>query len=258
MMLVCMDLARGSVVAEAVAADRREAPWDAVGKARLATLGVGVRSRVSDRAKALIQLAATGLACLRAPDVFHLRQDLTKGSALAMCSRLRHAQEPLPHAQERLAACQAAHPDGAEVHHAPAVVQARDAAVQRWQNVRSDYRHHLEQLSLIMHPWRLVGAIPQTAHEGEAQLPAEVAALETLVATPGVPIKKHALDTVRQPRAGGAALVGVWWQAVWHDVPSQVALPPRGRGWVAEGVRPLMSWQEHLARTRCPRRKAKL
>ena len=258
MMLVFMDLASGYVLAEEVAADRRYATWYAVVKARLATLGVGVRYMVSDRAKALITLAETGLACLSVPDFFPLLQDLTKSYALAMFSRLRHAPQALQHAQERLAACQEAHPDGADVQHAQAVVQAREVEVQRWQHVRSDYRHHLEHLSLIRHPWRLVGSRPQTSHEGEAQLQAEVAALETLVETPGLPIKKNALDKVRKQLAGVAALVDVWWQAVWHDVQSQVALTPSWRGWVVECVLPLMYWQEHLARTRCPRRKAKL
>ena len=258
MMLVFMDLASGYLVAEEVAEDRTYATWYAVVETRLATLGVGVRYLVSDRAKALIKLAETGLACLSVPDFFHLLHDLSKSSALAIFSRLRQAQQGLKHAQERLAACQEAHPDGADMQHAYAMVEAREAEVQRWQSVRNDYRHHLEHLSLIMHPWRLVGSIPQTSHEVEAHLQAEVAALETLLDTQGVPIKKNALDKVRKQLAGVAALVDVWWQEVWHDVQSQVALTPSWRSWVAEGVLPLMYWQAQLARTRCPRRKAKL
>lgn len=258
MMLVFMDLASGYLVAEEVAADRSYDTWYAVVKARLETLGVGMRYMVSDRAKALITLAETGLACLSVPDFFHLLHDLTKSYSLAIFSRLRQAQQALKHAQERLAACQEAHPDGAAVHHAQVLVEAHEAEVQRWQSVRSDYRHHLEHLSLSMHPWRLLGSIPQTSHEVEDQLQAEVAALETLVETQGLPIKKNALDKVRKQLSGVAALVDVWWQEVWHDVQSQVALTPQWRGWVAECVLPLMYWQEQLARTRCPRRKAKL
>jgi hypothetical protein len=85
---------------------------------------------------------------------------------------------------------------------------------------------------------------------------AEVAALETWVATQGVPIKKPAVEKVRKPLAGVAALVDVWWQEVWHEVQSQVALTSQWRGWVAACVLPLMSGQEQRARTRCPRRKA--
>ena len=89
MMLVFMDLASGYLLAEEVAADRSYDTWYAVVKARLATLGVGVRYLVSDRAKALIKLAETGLACLSVPDVFPLLQDLTTSDSLAIFSRLR-------------------------------------------------------------------------------------------------------------------------------------------------------------------------
>jgi hypothetical protein len=44
---------------------------------------------VSDRAKALITLAQTGLDCLRIPAVFHLSHERAKGYALAICGRLR-------------------------------------------------------------------------------------------------------------------------------------------------------------------------
>jgi hypothetical protein len=41
-------------------------------------LEVGVVYLVSDRAKALVKLAQTGLGCLSIPDVFHLSHDLAK------------------------------------------------------------------------------------------------------------------------------------------------------------------------------------
>ena len=44
---------------------------EGVVEARLTALGTGVRYLVSDRAKALIQLAEQGLECLSMPDFFH-------------------------------------------------------------------------------------------------------------------------------------------------------------------------------------------
>lgn len=258
MMLVFMDLASGYVLVEEVAADRSYDTWYAVVTVRLATLGVGVRYLVSDRAKALIKLAETGLECLSVPDLFHLLHDLTTSSSLAIFRRLRQAQQALRQAQERLAACQESHPGGVAVQQARALVEAHAAEVQRWQQGRNAYRSHLENLSLIMHPWRLVSSVPQTSHEVACQLQDEVTALETLVTTHGLPLKKHALEKVRKQLSGVAALVDVWWQEVWHDVQSQVALTPRWREWMAEGVLPLMYWQAQLSRTRCPQRKAKL
>src|SRR5215510_12745833 len=68
----------------------------------LKTLGIGVSYLVSDRAKALIKLAETGLHCLSIPDLFHLSHDLAKGYALSIFGRLRQATRDLEHAKQRL------------------------------------------------------------------------------------------------------------------------------------------------------------
>src|SRR5215510_9031695 len=80
MMLVCMDLRTGYLLLEEVAADRTYATWKALVEERLTALRIGVRYLVSDRAKALIQLADKGLECLSIPDFFHCMHDLVKGS----------------------------------------------------------------------------------------------------------------------------------------------------------------------------------
>jgi IclR helix-turn-helix domain len=217
LMLVFMDLASGYLVVEEGTEDRTYDTWHGVVTARLKTLGVGVWYLVSDRAKALIKLAETGLECLSIPDLFHLLHDLGKSYSLAIFSRLRQAQQALHQARERFATCQASHPGSAEAQQAQTLVEASEAEVQRWQGVRSAYRTHLDNLSLIVHPWRLLGATRQTSQEVERQLQAEIAALETLVETQGLPVKKHTLDKIRTQLAGVSALVDVWWQAVWQD-----------------------------------------
>lgn len=68
---------------------------------RLTALGATVFSLVSDRAKALIQLAETGFACLSMPDVFHCLHDLGKSYSLALAQKLRQAQQALTHAEAR-------------------------------------------------------------------------------------------------------------------------------------------------------------
>jgi hypothetical protein len=258
MMLVFMDLVSGYLVFEEVAEERSYDTWHALVKARLETLGVRVFYLVSDRAKALIKLAETGLECLSIPDLFHLLHDLVKGYSLAICSRLRQAQQALQQAQERLATCQTSHPDSPALQRVQALVETSDAAVTYWENVHSTYRHHLETVSLLVHPWRLVDSTRQTSADVECQLHAEIQAIETLIATSGLPGKKKVLDKVCKQLAGVSALVDVWWQRVWQDVQHQVDLTPAWRQWIEELLLPRMYWQEQLSRTRCPRRKAKL
>src|SRR5262249_59023029 len=102
LMLVFLDLASGYLLMEKVAVDRTYDTWDGLVKARLKTFGVGVLYLVSDRAKALVKLAHTGLGCLSIPDLFHLSHDLTKGYSLAIFSRLRQAQQGLDQAKQHL------------------------------------------------------------------------------------------------------------------------------------------------------------
>jgi hypothetical protein len=151
LMLVFMDLSSGYLFIEEVAKDRTYETWNGLVRARLKTLGVGVLYLVSDRAKALVKLAETGLECLSIPDLFHLIHDLVKSYSLAIFSRLRQAQQALNQARERLATCQASHPGGAEVQQLQALVETREAEVKHWQDVRIAYWGHLEVLSLILH-----------------------------------------------------------------------------------------------------------
>ena len=256
-MLVFIDLVSGYLVFEEVAEQRTYDTWYALVEPRVETLGTPGGSLVSDRAKALIKLAETGLGCLSIPDVFPLIHDLVKSYALAIVGRLRHARQALRQAHERLRRCQGADPSGAEAQQAQAVVEARAAQVQHWETVASTDRQHLESVSLLGHPWRLVDSTRQTSHEVEHQLQAEIAAREVLVETHGLPAKKTAVDKVRKQLAGVSALGDFWWQGVWHDV-QHMALTPMWRQWMEEVLLPLMYWHQQAARTRCPRRKAKM
>ncbi len=89
MMLVFMDLVSGYLLFEEVAEDRTYDTWHILVAARLKRLRSGVLYLVSDRAKALIKLAETGLGCLSIPDVFHLIHELVKSYSWAILGRLR-------------------------------------------------------------------------------------------------------------------------------------------------------------------------
>ena len=257
MILVFMDLASGYLLMEEMAVNRTYDTWDGLVKARLKTFGVRVSYLVSDRAKALIKLAETGVDCLSIPDLFHLSHELAKGYSLAIFGRLRQAQQALTQAGQRLATLQASHPGSDQAWQAQASVEVHEAEMKRWEAVRNTYRNHLTNLSLTVHPWRLVDSTRQTSQEVECQLQAEIVALATLIETQGLPVKNSALDKVRKQLTGVSALVDFWWQTVWHDL-EHMALTPRWQQWVDELLLPLMYWQEQRPRTRCPRQRGKI
>lgn len=253
-----MDLVSGSRLCAEVAEERTDATWHTRGPARLPARGVGGVSLGSDRAKALIQLAETGLGCLSLPAVFHLIHELGQGSALSGYRPLRQARPALSHAQERLSISQASDPRGAQGEQAQAVVEARAAEVERGEGVRQASRCHLETLSLMMHPWRVLDSTRQSSQDVARRLRAESVALETWRRTHGLPVNKQVLAKVRTQRAGVAALSDLWWQEGWQEVTPQVALTPMGAPGRADWVLPLLSWQQPRSRTPGPRRKAQI
>jgi len=133
---------------------------------------------VSDRAKALIQLAEQGLECLSMPDFFHVTHEIVKSYSLAIGQRWRHAQQELTKATEALARRQGVLQAAPAPHEARALVQARQAEVTRWAEAHHSYRGHWESLSLTLHPFRLSGSTPQTSAQVKSQLMAAVEAIE--------------------------------------------------------------------------------
>jgi hypothetical protein len=107
---------------------------------------------VSDRAKALIKLAKTGLECPSIADLFHLLHERVKGYSLVIWRQWKTARQALSRAQEHLATCQAEGASEGEIESAQAAVAAGEAEVAHWEQVRDTYRDHLEAMSLSVHP----------------------------------------------------------------------------------------------------------
>jgi hypothetical protein len=253
MMLVFQDVPTGYLLREEVSDDRTFATWKALVDERLEALGTQVLYLVSDRAKALIQLAEKGLQCLSMPDFFHLVHEIVKSYSLAIGRRLRQAHKDLEHAEAVLESSPGLAP-GAE---AKAEMEASRAEVQRWEEVQRTYRHHLETLSLTLHPFGIADSAPQTSAQIQSRLQAEVAAIETLAHRHQFPARHDAMKKVRNQLPALAALVDFWWQGVDQDLEPCV-LSPRWRRWVHECLLPMVYWAYQVPRTRCRRRKAKV
>jgi hypothetical protein len=137
MILVCMDRATGYLWLEEVADNRTYATWQALVEARLQGLGTGVLYVVSDRAKALIQLAEKGLACLSRPDFFHVVHERIKSYALAIGRHLSQAHQDLKQAQEALARCQERPHADHDAPEATLLGAARQTEVRRWEEAHN-------------------------------------------------------------------------------------------------------------------------
>jgi hypothetical protein len=257
MLLVCMDLATGYLLLEEVADDRTYTTWKALVEEQLKSLGTGVLYVVSDRAKALIQLAEQGLECLSVPDFFHVVHEIVKSYSLAIGQRWRHAQQELTKAQEVLRRRQEADQATPATREARALVDVRQAEVMRWGEAHHTYRGHLESLSHTLHPFHLADSTPQTSAQVERQLTAAIEGIAALAQRYQLPARHKAMAKVCAQVPALAALVDFWWQGVHRDL-EPFLLTPRWQQWVHECLLPMVYWAHQVPRTRCRRRKAKL
>ncbi len=257
MILVFMDLKTGYLLLEEVAEDRTYTTWKALVDKRLKALGTGVLSLVSDRAKALIQLAEQGLECFSMPDFFHLVHEIVKSYSRALGRRVRQAHKELTAAQEALARLQGRPQAAHEAPEATALVATRQAEVTRWEEARHTYRRHLETLSLTLHPFRIADSAPQTSAQVDSHLQAAVEAIEVFAQCHQLPARHAAITQVRKPLPALAALVDFWWEGVRRDV-AHAAISPMWGQWAEEFLLPLVYWEHQVAHTRCARRKAKI
>jgi hypothetical protein len=258
MMLVFMDLMSGYVLLEEAANERTYETWYERVRARLEPLKTSVLYLVSDRAKALIKLAETGLKCPSIADLFHLLHELAKGYALVIWRQLKTSRQALSRAQAHLAKCQAEGASEVAIASARVAVASGEAEVAHWQQVRDTFRGHLAAMSLQVHPWRLEDSTPQSSQEVQAQLSNEVAALQALLERNGLAVKKKVLNKVHKQLAGLAAVIDVWWQTVRQDMHRQITLTPMWTTWVEAHLLPLMYWQVQVSRAPGRRRKAQL
>jgi len=257
MMVVFQDLPTGYLVLEDMADDRTFTTWKTWVDERLKALGAEVLYLVSDRAKAFMQLAEKGVECLSMPDCFHVVHAIVKSYALAMGQRLRQAQKELKQAQEALARRQGLPHADHDAPEAPALVEARQAAVTRGEEAHQTYRGHVETLSCTLHPFRMADAAPQTSAQVASQLHTAVEAIEALAQRYQLPARHDAMTKVRKQVPALAALVDCWWQGVQQAL-EPCLLSPMWKRWVHECLLPLVYWEYHAAHTRCARRKAKL
>jgi Family of unknown function (DUF6399) len=238
-----------------VAEERRYATGQTLVEERLKARGSSGRSLVSDRAQALLQLAAHGLECLRMPDCFPVIHDLRKRYALAIGRRLPQARKQLEAAEHARARHLAPTSGAAASSQAQATVEASRPAGPRWAEVHSAYRQPMATFSLTLHPCTLYDSTPQTSAQGPTQGHAALDALAILAQAQQCPARHATLQKVWNQLPALAARGDFWWAGVEQDV-EQAALSAPWRTWARELLLPWVYGEHRLAHTRCARRKA--
>ncbi len=91
--LVAIEPVSDFILLERYAEHRDAATWDAAVREAIRDLPVRVIQSTSDEGKGLLAHVRTGLGAHHSPDLFHVQQELTRATSVALASRVRHAEQ---------------------------------------------------------------------------------------------------------------------------------------------------------------------
>jgi len=245
--LVMMDLGSGYLVLEEAAEDRTYGTWQERTQAALTKLGLELRYVVSDRAKALIKLALTGLACPSVPDLFHALRDLAKVMGVSLSLKLAQVEEKLTHARQQLGVLEA---KGHDPHVQRRLLAHLSARAEGLRADQAAYHRTLQQASQAVHPFTLAESQAQSYAHVESQLQQAVATLGALHAAHTARDHGVAVRKFQRQIPALAASVDAWWLGVEHQVTS-LALDEPTQSWFQQQL-PVVYWQAQVEKTKTP------
>jgi hypothetical protein len=117
--LVAIEPVSNFILLEAYAEGRDAATWTAALKAALRELPVEVVQSTSDEGKGLLAHVRQGLGAHHSPDIFHVQQELSRATSIALAGRVKQAEKTLTKAVANTEAKCAAQQTWAENKHGP-------------------------------------------------------------------------------------------------------------------------------------------
>ncbi len=252
MFLVFMDLPSGYLFVEETADDRTYDTWKACTQQRLQQLGMTVRYVVSDRAKALIQLATDGVDCLSIPDLFHASHEVSNVFGARLHRQRQRLQKKLSQAAAQLATLHQL------TNVAPEIASQQEVIAQLTQESQpiaagiDTYTTLLHRISLCVHPFPLSSAVqPVTSADIRQALHAIAKSLEELRVAYDLTDSQERLAKFTKQIDDLAAVIDGWWLWV-EDCLDPYELEEEEAMWLREGLLPTIYWRQQAERTKQP------
>lgn len=212
--LVLMDLVSGYIILEDFSNERQYLTWSHKAKNALQKMGqqVKVKSIVSDRALALIQLAVQGMNCVSIPDLFHAMRGISKAVGSRFGSQLNHIKKQLRTRQGQVLSY------ARQNQSIPARLQQQIAVLQEQYNFlltgQQVYHNILHQITCTVHPNARDGSGFQTTVDVATVLYQQLPQLAALGHTYQIAKLDKAIKAFSSQIAAIAAGINLWWQSV--------------------------------------------
>ena len=212
--LVFMDLVSGFIFLEKKTSDRKYQTWLDQVQIALSQIGMrsSIKSLVSDRAKALVQLAVQGLDAQSLPDLFHGMRCLSRSMGARLGGQLARTKRQLLQTTREITA--------RHLKQQPisvALSQRRSRLQEQYQFLElgvESYRRTLHQISTVVHPFSVDRSGFQTGVDVANALRALLPLLAAFGQTYQLSKIEKALEQFSAQILGIAAGINLWWQAV--------------------------------------------
>lgn len=234
--LVAIEPVSNFIILEEMAEKRDSATWKQAMSKRLDVLPVNVIQVTSDCATALIKYAGQSLKANHSPDLFHVQQDIGKGTSAPLRSKLKSLKKTVEKYTLKLESRQhekqtyediEKKPVGRRVDHEAAVIEAEidyEGAVTDYESAKQrceDVRESKKMLGDIYHPFDMATGKKQTAYKLRRRLDQTFDDIE--ISVEGAELNESSDQYIKKARKMIAPLVStlaLFWTRVEERIAS--------------------------------------
>ena len=199
--LVASDAATNFILLEAYSKKRDAESWTAALSKALQGLPVRVVQSTSDEAKGILAHVRVGLGAHHSPDLFHVQQELSRATSVALATRVRQAEQATTEAAAQMQAQRAEEQAWSQTEHGPgrppdfaariAQAQVGHGEAEQTLNVarlRQERAHKaIRGIGKAYHPVDLTTGAPRSTEQVTADLEQHFDELATVAAEVSLP-----------------------------------------------------------------------
>jgi hypothetical protein len=200
MYLVLMDLQSGFIFAEEIKEKRDHKTWEEVSSPWISKFKI-VRCFLSDKAKALLKLADKTFKVNRIPDLFHMMSDLSSVMKFSFKRIEKTTQSEINKLEVK--ARQTKKIKGMVVD-----LKEKLSSVLFDQHT---YQKHLRNLSLALHPFRILSSKKQNSKTAESVMQSSLSTIKKIKDTHDIPDPRNKMKRVEKEIPAAAQQIDQWW-----------------------------------------------
>ena len=249
--LVLMDLVSGYIIMEKKTSNRKYQTWfDEVHTALMEIGQLGaIKSLVSDRAKALIQLAVKGMKCQSIPDLFHAMRCLSQSMGVRLGGKLARTKKKLQKTQEEITLRHLAKkPISFQLSQRKSWLQQEYQFIQTGLDT---YRSYIHQISTLVHPFVINENKFQTGNNVALMMKELLPQLAALGQTYQLSSTEKALEKFSSQINGIAVGIDLWWQNIAQNL-FQQEVDAFTQNWLLTCLLPEVYWSSLVSKTKNP------